>query len=77
MFSDPTVATKVLELMLRISGELNDSLIELEPLVPKDEWVAYRYGVGAIMAEILGRVTYSIGERHPGLKPLIYGDDDA
>ena len=75
MFSDPDVAANVLQLMRHISGELNDSLIELETRVPRDEWVAYRYGVGGIMAEILGRVTYFIGEKHPELKSLIYGNE--
>ena len=75
MFSDRAIATRVVELMRRINGELNDSLLELEPLVPKEEWDAYRHGVGGIMAEILGRVTYPIGERHPELKPLIYGEE--
>lgn len=73
MFTDPEVATDVLKMMRNINGELNESLVNLKGRVPDEEWQIYRRRVGAIMAEILGEVTYHIGERHPDLRPLIYG----
>ncbi|GGL08014.1 hypothetical protein [Caulobacter rhizosphaerae] len=74
MFSEHEVATEVLELMQKIAQELNDSLIRLRDRIPEDEWKAYRLGIGAIRGEMLGEITYHIGERYPDLRRKLYGD---
>ena len=74
MFSDHEVAAEVLEMMVKFRDELNESLITLQSRIPEEEWKAYRLGVGAIMAEMLGAVTYHIGERYPDLHRKLYGE---
>lgn len=74
MFSEHEVAAEVLELMQKIARELNESLIALQGRIPEDEWKAYRLGIGAIRAEMLGEITYHIGERYPDLRRKLYGN---
>ncbi len=74
MFSEHEVAAEVLELMQKIARELNESLFALQERISEDEWKAYRRGIGAIRGEMLGEITYHIGERYPDLHRKLYGD---
>lgn len=74
-FSDHDVAAKTLQLMGKIAGELDESLIELQGQIPEAEWNSYRLGIGHILAEMLGEVLYHIGKRHPDLRPKSTASD--
>jgi hypothetical protein len=69
MIKDMAVARQVSDLMVEISGRLNNSIVTVEEKCPSEEFEAYRRAVGAIMGEILLEVMNPLYKEHPTLKP--------
>ena len=55
--------------MLKITNELNSSLIQVQNDISEDEFLEYKYAVGEIMSIILLKVLNDIYQKHPELKP--------
>jgi hypothetical protein len=68
MFSDRDVAAQAIESMKRLIGDLDQLLIDLEPIAPAAEYRECRYAVGHIMAEVFERLAEPIAIGHPDLR---------
>ena len=69
MISDINTARQVSELMLDVSGRLDESVATVSKNCPSEEFVAYRTAVGRILGEILLDVLNPLYAKHPVLKP--------
>lgn len=68
MFSDREVATRAIEAMKRVLGDLDQMLIELQPIAPDDEYRACRRAVGYVVAEVFERLAEPITADHLDLR---------
>jgi hypothetical protein len=68
MFSDHAVAAQAVEAMKRIIGDLDQMLIDLQPIAPEDEYRACRLAIGHVMAEVFERIGEPITIHHPDLR---------
>ena len=69
LFENPEKAKYVLEVFLRINGEMHETLEIVEEGVSSEEYNAYRRGVGHVIYEVFEKIIEPICERHPSLKP--------
>ena len=69
MIKDVTIAKAVSDLMLDISGKLNQSIADVMSSCPDDEAFAYRRAVANVMAQILLDVLNPLYSAHPEIKP--------
>ena len=68
MFSDDEVAARAMDRVKRLIGDLDERLIDLEPVEPETEWRECRYAVGHVMAEMFERLAHPIAANHPDLR---------
>jgi hypothetical protein len=68
MFSGHGVAARSMEAMKRVIAELEQMLIDLEPVAPADEYCACRRAVGHVMVEVFDRLAEPITANHPDLR---------
>ena len=69
MFADPEIAKDVLQVFLRINGQMDESVLAIENRTSPDEFTAFKRAVGHVMFEVFERIVEPICERHPQLKP--------
>jgi hypothetical protein len=68
MFEDPIVAARAMELVKRLLGDLDQLLIELEPVAPAAEYKECRYAVGHVINELFERLAEPIATNHAQLR---------
>jgi hypothetical protein len=68
MFSDHHVAARAMDSVKQLIGDLDQMLIDLEPIAPRAEWKECRYAVGHIMAEVFERLAEPIAAHHADLR---------
>lgn len=69
MFENQETAKRVLEKFLDISGQMNESILEVEQTASSNELRAFKRGVGYVMYEVFDKIIEPIVKRHPSLKP--------
>lgn len=69
MIENPSIAKELSDLMLKISSELNSSLVNVKSNCSEDEFYQYRELVAKILEELLVEGLNPIYTRHPELKP--------
>ena len=69
MIADTKMAKYVSELMLEISGRLDESVAKVNEACSPEEDLAYRRAVGRILGNILLHVLNPLYAEHPSLKP--------
>ena len=69
MFENPETAKYVLQLFLKINGEMDDSIRPVENQVSPEELKSFERGVGYVMYEVFERIVEPICKRHPSLQP--------
>jgi hypothetical protein len=69
MITNATTAKHVSDLMLEISGQLDESVATVKKTCPPDEFESYRRSVGRILGQVLLDVLNPLYVEHPTLKP--------
>ncbi len=69
LFENPEKAKYVLEVFLRINGQMNETVEIVEAGVSPEEYIAYRRSVGQLVYEVFEKIIEPICKRHPSLKP--------
>ncbi|WP_395641747.1 hypothetical protein [Rudaea sp.] len=68
MISDVVVARRISDLMLDVSGKLNDSILDVVRSSPEDA-ENYKRAIGFLLGGILLDVLNPLYKAHPDLKP--------
>jgi hypothetical protein len=66
---DKKLAKRMLDLMDAISGQVNESIREVQQQCTEEEFQAYRRGAGRVMGYAYTDVMTPIYQEHPDLKP--------
>lgn len=69
MISDVQTATKIKELLLSISHQLEGSLEEVKRTCTADESRDYQTAVGRVIGKMLFEIIEPLYEKNPSLKP--------
>lgn len=69
MVGDVNAAKQISELMLDISGRLDESVAMVEKSCPTEEFNQYRRAVGKVLGGVLLEVLNPLYEKHPALRP--------
>jgi hypothetical protein len=69
MIEDTRTAKQISELMLDISGRLEESIIQVKQTCTTAEFEEYRRTVGRILGQVLLGVLNPLYLEHPSLKP--------
>lgn len=69
MLTNPDIAKQISELMLDISGRLDESVAIVNKSCSSAEDSVYRRAVGRILAKILIEILNPLYKEHPALKP--------
>ena len=56
MLSDPRVALEIIELCVRVRGELDSSIGAVRDRCTAEEFSAYRRSIGRVMAELITEI---------------------
>jgi len=69
MITNANTAKRVSDLMLEISGQLDESVAIVKETCPREEFESYRRTVGRILGQMLLDVLDPLYAEHPILKP--------
>ncbi|GKX60243.1 hypothetical protein [Leminorella grimontii] len=69
MIDNKDVARNISELMLRMGGELNDSLFLVKARCNEDEYLVYKKQVANLMGDMLLNILNPLYKKHPDIKP--------
>ncbi|WP_347253145.1 hypothetical protein [Leminorella grimontii] len=69
MITDKEVAKKISEMVLKMGGELNDSLFLVQARCNEDEFLVYKKQVVNLMADMLLNILNPLYKKHPDIKP--------
>ena len=69
MFKDAKTAKQVSGMMLEISSQLEQSVVEIKQTCTAEEFEEYRRSVAKILTQILITVLNRLYSQHPALKP--------
>jgi hypothetical protein len=68
MFSDREVAARAIDAVKRVIGDLDQILIDLEPVAPVEEYRECRRAVGQVIAAVFERLAEPITDDYPDLR---------
>lgn len=69
MITNTNTAKRISDLMLDISGQLDESVATVKMTCPPEEFESYRRSVGRILGQVLLDVLNPLYAEHPTLKP--------
>jgi hypothetical protein len=69
MITNANTAKRISDLMLDISGQLDESVTTVMKTCPTDEFENYRRTVAKILGQVLLNVLNPLYAEHPALKP--------
>jgi hypothetical protein len=69
LFENPLTARYVLQVFLKINGQMDDSIRAVEKQTSPEELKAFKRGVGHVMCEVFEQIVEPICKRHPSLRP--------
>lgn len=69
MIENQTIAQNISDLLLKITRELNESLLQVQEKCSENEFIAYRKVIAQIMSIIYWDALKYIYIKHPNLKP--------
>jgi hypothetical protein len=69
MITNANTAKRISDLMLDISGQLDESVATVKRTCPPEEFESYRRTVGRILGQVLLNVLNPLYAEHPTLKP--------
>jgi hypothetical protein len=69
LFENPDTAKYVLDVFLKINGQMNESIEQVQNAISPEELKAFKRGVGHVMYEVFNQIVEPICKRHPSLRP--------
>ncbi|PIT44001.1 hypothetical protein [Snodgrassella alvi] len=69
MIENQTIAQNISDLLLKITRELDESLLQVQEKCSENEFIAYRKVIAQIMSIIYWDALKYIYIKHPSLKP--------
>ena len=69
LFENPDTAKYVLQVFLSINNQMIQSIRAVEHKTSREEYKAFRRGVGHVTYEVFERIVEPICKRHPSLRP--------
>jgi hypothetical protein len=71
MIENQTIAQNISDLLLKITRELDESLLQVQEKCSENEFIAYRKVIAQIMSIIYWDALKYIYIKHPSLKPKV------
>ena len=75
MIEDKDMAKKLNEVLLEVSGSLNDSIFLAMEGCSEEEVKAYKHAVACVMAELGFKIFFPLWNKYPDIAPDGFWDD--